>query len=164
VVTEATLPPRDAMDNPRIARLLKAEQACLDAGGCCLRLAGLYNSERGAHNYWITSGKAEIESRGDCVINCLHYDDAASACAAALRAGPEICRGRVFLVSDGHPMTRQEICQSALQARAYRGRKAPKFVGTEDALGKVYDGTMTNQLLDWSPKYESLDAFMKQQA
>jgi len=156
------------MDNPRMARLLNAERACLDAGGCCLRLAGLYSLERGAHNYWLTAGKDELPSRADGVVNLLHYDDAAGACAAALRPTGDSAstnwRGKIFLISDGHPMTRCGICESALQARVYRGCSLPKFTGTEEGLGKVYDGSKSNEELNWKPKHESFDKFMKENA
>lgn len=148
-----------------MARLLAAEKASIEAGGCCLRLAGLYNLQRGAHNYWITSGKDEFPSYGDGIINLLHYDDAAGACASALKRGGSACGGKIFLISDGHPMTRNEICASALQAKLYAGDKAPKFVGPADeGMRKIYDGSRSNELLNWEAKYESFDAFMKANA
>ena len=179
VVTETS--PLAAVDSsPRVARLIHAERASLAAGGCCLRLAGLYSLQRGPHNYWMTSGKP-VKGGPHGIINLLHYDDAASACVAALRAGRSVCRGRVFLISDGHPLSRMEICTSALQAAVYRDYGMPEFeeavwedTGGEKqqqqqqqpprqlvALGKVYDGSASNTALNWKPQYESFDAFMK---
>jgi len=166
-VTESTPISEEVVsDNPRMKRLLDAERACLDAGGCVLRLAGLYNLNRGAHNYWLTSGKGEFPSSPDGVVNLLHYDDAAGACLAALSVpDPDELRGRVFLVSDGHPTTRAGICRSAVQAGAYREYRdrLPKFIGGSDkeGLGKIYDGSETNRILKWSPRYQSFDEFMK---
>lgn len=156
----------DAASSPRVARLVNAEKACLEAGGCCLRLAGLYTLQRGPHNYWITSGKG-IDSAPDGLINMLHYDDAASACLAALKAGPAVCRGQAFLISDGHPISRYGICVSALKADAYKGYSMPEFTGGNDqpwALGKIYDGSASNSALQWSPKYKSFDDFMEANA
>ena len=159
VVTEKTPVSLDET-KPRQARLVRAEQACLNAGGCCLRLAGLYNLKRGAHNYWIENGKVAGAPNG--LVNQVHYDDAASACVAAVAraaSGP-------YLVSDGNPMTRQAICVSALQAAVYKDAAMPEFVGGngELATGKVYDTTTTQATLQWRPKYASFDAFMKANA
>lgn len=146
--------------NARSARLIKAEQAVLKHGGACLRLAGLYTMDRGAHNFWLTSGK-DVSGREDGVINLLHYDDAAGAAMAALRAGPAIVDGNVFLISDGHPLTRKQICESTLKSKQYRDRSMPKFLGSEtDPIGKVYDGSASNMALKWDPKYRSFDSFM----
>jgi hypothetical protein len=70
-VTESS-PTCDPEKNPRAARLIRAEEACLKHGGCCLRLAGLYSLERGAHNYWLTSGK-DVTGRPDGIINLKRY-------------------------------------------------------------------------------------------
>lgn len=129
-----------------------------------MRLAGLYSLERGAHNYWLTSGK-DVAGRADGIINLLHYDDAAGACIAALKAGPEKTRGKVFLVSDGNPTTRQGICESALKAKMYSDAKMPSFLGSEaDPKGKLYDGSATNAALNWKSKYVSFDEYMASQA
>lgn len=152
----------DTESSPRVARLVNAERAVLSAGGCCLRLAGLYNLQRGPHNFWLT--KEAVESSPDGIINLLHYDDAASACLAVLQAGPTVCRGKAFLISDGHPISRYNICASALKATAYKEYPMPQFTGGEDqpwALGKVYDGSQSNFALAWTPKYKSFDAFME---
>jgi len=164
-VTEDS-PLADAESSPRVARLVNAEAACLAAGGCCLRLAGLYSLKRGPHNFWMTSGKP-VKGGKDGIINLLHYDDAAGACLAAIKAGPKVCSGKAFLISDGHPMSRLQICQSALKAAAYSDCSPPEFEEGEQqllALGKVYDGSASNRALNWRPKYESFDAFMEANA
>jgi nucleoside-diphosphate-sugar epimerase len=168
-VTEASKINKVTADtSPRVARLVNAERASLAAGGCCLRLAGLYDLQRGAHNFWLTSGSKVIPSSPDGLINLLHYEDAAAACLAALRAGPGVCRSKTFLISDGHPMSRYAICQSALKAKVYQqqGLAMPSFAGEEQpwALGKIYDGSVSNQMLHWNPRYESFDAFMEANA
>jgi len=157
-------PTADPETNPRAARLIRAEEACLKNDGCCLRLAGLYSLERGAHNFWLTSGK-DVTGRADGIINLLHYDDAAGACLAALKAGPSKTRGKVFLVSDGNPTTRLGICRSAKKAQVYSDAKMPTFSGSEtDPKGKVYDGSATNSVLNWKSRYASFDEYMASQA
>lgn len=162
-VTE-TSPTADPETNPRTAKLVGAERACRDGGGCVLRLAGLYTLERGAHNYWLESGK-DIQGRPDGIINLLHYDDAASACMAAIEAGPDVVSGKTFLISDSHPTTRLGICESAIKAAKYAEKKIPAIVGGDDMpRGKIYDGSWSDATLNWKPRYESFDKFMVSQS
>ena len=156
---------------PRAEKLVQAEAIVTRAGGCALRLAGLYLLQRGAHSYWLNSAHAgehtkPIQGNPDGWINLLHYDDAAGACWAALRAGPDVCRGKVFLISDGHPQTRRQIVQAALQSAPYRNCPVPTFASEPDPSqpGKRHDGSWSNQALQWEPKYESFDKFMKANA
>jgi nucleoside-diphosphate-sugar epimerase len=140
--------------------LAKAEDAVLQNGGCCVRLAGLYTLNRGAHNYWLTSGK-EVAGAPDGIINLLHYEDAAASCLAAFRAGPSVCSGKIFLMSDGHPISRKGICESALKAKEYKDYSMPIFAGGGCiASSKIYDGSESNRLLEFSPEYSSFDEFM----
>lgn len=157
-------PVADPKGNPRSERLINAEAIVRENGGACLRLAGLYTLERGAHNFWLSSGK-DVSGREDGIINLLHYDDAAGSCLAALSVGPSVVSGRNFLISDGHPMTRKEIIQSALKAKMYRGMDMPKFLGSDsDPVGKIYDGSASNLALKWDPRYISFDSFMSSQS
>jgi nucleoside-diphosphate-sugar epimerase len=159
IVNEGS-PVADPSKNPRSARLINAEKIVLENNGTCIRLAGLYTLTRGAHNFWVTSGK-DVSGRADGIINQLHYDDAAGAVLAALSADPSSVSGNVFLISDGHPMTRKEICESAMKNNQYEGVAMPKFLGTDnDPIGKIYDGSASNKALKWDPRYESFDAFM----
>jgi nucleoside-diphosphate-sugar epimerase len=163
-VVNENSPVADPETNPRSARLIYAEEAARKNGGACIRLAGLYNLDRGAHNFWISSGK-DVSGRADGIINQLHYDDAAGSVIAALTVGPSVVSGNNFLISDGHPMTRQAICESTLKAKKYQGKAMPKFLGTDkDSIGKIYDGAASNKALKWDPRYESFDAFMTSQA
>ena len=171
VVTEPSPLPITA--TPRIERLINAENEVLkQKGGSVLRLAGLYLLDRGAHNFWLGDTaeltKAEIAGRSDSMINLLHYDDAAGSVVAALKktisnSGDDSQGGKIFLVSDGNPMTRLQICESSLKNKRYADRTIPKFLGSKengDPIGKIYDGSYTNEHLNWEPKYESFDKFM----
>lgn len=64
----------------RIARLWGAEKAVLEAGGCVVRLAGLYHADRGAHPFFFRKG--EVARRGESIINLIHYEDGASIAVA----------------------------------------------------------------------------------
>ena len=84
----------------------------VDSGGTVLRLGGLYHLRRGAHNYWVCSGKSPFASSPDGLINLIHYDDAAEAVLCALKEKP--CGGegkkrQLYLVTDGVPISRKEI-------------------------------------------------------
>ena len=163
VVNEGS-PVADPTKNPRSARLIYAEETVLKNGGACLRMAGLYNLDRGAHNFWMTSGK-DVSGRADGIINQVHYDDAAGSVAAAIAVGPTVVNGNIFLISDSHPMTRKEICESTLKAKKYQGKAMPKFLGTDsDPVGKIYVGSASNKALKWDARYESFDSFMASQA
>jgi nucleoside-diphosphate-sugar epimerase len=155
---DSSLP--DPSDNPRSARLMGAEEKVRIHGGTILRLAGLYTLARGAHNFWL--GKEEVAGRADGIINLLHYDDAAGSVVAALQVpDPTVVRGKTFLISDGHPLTRQQICESTIQSSRYQQMSIPKFTGQDgDPMGKIYDGTATNAALNWKPRYPSFDEFM----
>ena len=61
-------------------RLLLGEKAALEAGGCVVRLVGLYHSVRGAHTFFLRAG--EVARWGGYIINLIHYEDAASLCVA----------------------------------------------------------------------------------
>jgi len=141
--------------------LVRAEKCATSSQGAVLRLAGLYTLDRGAHNYWLEKGDGNIKGSRDGIINLLHYDDAAGACIAALKTGEE-AKGKTFLISDGHPTTRGGICESALKSKRYGGLSMPSF-GEEDQAekGKIYDGSWTEELLNWKPRYESFDMFME---
>jgi nucleoside-diphosphate-sugar epimerase len=73
---------------------------------------------------------AAIPGSPDAYLNLLHVDDAASAVLAA--ADHDSTSGEIFLVSDGHPITRREYVE-ALAAR--QGIVAPPLDGT-GGLGK----------------------------
>lgn len=163
VVNEKSPLPDASLASPRSLRLIKAEETVLESNGSILRLAGLYTLERGAHNYWLEklNGKPIAGSK-DGIVNLLHYDDAAGSCLAALKAGP-IIKGKVFLISDGNPTTRFGICQSALKSSRYSGKSMPEYSGSDEGgKGKIYDGKLSNQVLNWKARYESFDTFMSQ--
>lgn len=162
-VTEQS--PTGDPSNPRVARLLSAEAAVLEAGGCVLRLAGLYDLQRGAHNYWFSkAGITDIAGGPDGIINQLHYDDAACACIAALLVDRNVVEKQVFLISDGNPLTRRQICESTRKAAVYRDMTMPSFGSSDGKPGKVYDGSWSNDKLQWKPKYASFDKYMASQA
>lgn len=160
-VSETT--PIPTPESPRTKRLVESELNVIAAGGCVLRLAGLYTLERGAHNYWLEKSGGQIKGSKNGIINLLHYDDAAGACVAALDVDDvEQIRGKVFLISDGNPTTRFGICESALKSKRYSGAEMPTFGDEDNAAGKgkIYDGNWSDEVLGWKARYSSFDEFM----
>jgi len=148
-------------DAPRLARLLGAEAVTREAGGSVVRLAGLYTLSRGAHNYYLT--QSAVAQRADSIINLLHYSDAAGCVVAALLRG-RAEGGALYIAADNDPLTRQQICNAALQNAQYAGAAAPAFTATEGGRGKVYNTTATRRALDWQPLYPSFRDYMASSA
>ena len=74
-----------------------------------VRLAGLYHAHRGAHTFFLRLGA--VGRWPGYTVNLVHYEDAASMVAAVLQGpgpeGPGFFRSRVFLGTDGSPLTFQ---------------------------------------------------------
>jgi len=144
--------------------LLAAEEHVLQAGGTVLRYGGLYDVGIGPHAYWLKVGV--VKGRPDGLINFVHYDDAAAAAALALRAEGQ--QGKVFVVADGVPVTRAEICESAVKARPFVGSAAPVFEAPPEGeytlggagSGKVLDARRAREALRWTPRHASFPEFM----
>eukprot|EP00095_Tigriopus_kingsejongensis_P009169 maker-scaffold145_size311916-snap-gene-0.15 protein:Tk09169 transcript:maker-scaffold145_size311916-snap-gene-0.15-mRNA-1 annotation:"hypothetical protein GUITHDRAFT_64569" len=138
-------------------KILDAEKASLDQGGAVVRLGGLYELNRGAHNFWLTN-KDSYPSAPHGLINLIHYQDAA-LCVVQLLEKP--AKGQVFLASDGEPISRRAICEAARQHPDYASRALPRFEGAEDEIdGKRYDTQKLRDQLAWSPKFSTFDAYM----
>ena len=142
----------ETVRSERSGKLLDGEKNVLSDGGCVIRLGGLYTEESGAHNYWLKGGEFPAKPNG--LINLIHYDDAASSVIKCLE-NPEKVKGQIFLVSDGVPISRQEIVNAAGASSKYSGMHSKvKFTGGEDIDGKKYDSTKIRTLLDWKSIYE----------
>ncbi len=85
--------------------LLAAEALCLAAGGCVLRLSGLYGPGRSVLLRKFLDGSAMLEEGGRRWINQIHRDDAARAILTVAGRGE---RGEIFNVTDDHPATQRE--------------------------------------------------------
>nr|XP_029116739.1 uncharacterized protein LOC105032125 isoform X2 [Elaeis guineensis] len=142
--------------SPRMDVLLKAENAALDAGGCVLRLAGLYKVDRGAHVYWLEKGS--VDARPDHILNLIHYEDAASLSIAIMQ---NKFWGRIFVGCDNHPLSRQEIMDFVNQSGKFN-KKFQGFTGTDGPLGKRMNNSRTRAEIGWEPKYASFLDFLRQ--
>uniref|UniRef100_A0A453HQD1 NAD-dependent epimerase/dehydratase domain-containing protein n=1 Tax=Aegilops tauschii subsp. strangulata TaxID=200361 RepID=A0A453HQD1_AEGTS len=103
--------------SPRTDVLLKAENVVLEAGGCALRLAGLYKKDQGPHVFWLSKGT--VDARPDLIISMIHYEDAASLGIAIMKRR---LRGRVFVGCDNQPLSRQEIMDRVNRSGKFDGK------------------------------------------
>ncbi|XP_077240538.1 uncharacterized protein LOC143881383 [Tasmannia lanceolata] len=140
--------------SPRTDVLLKAENAVLEFGGCVLRLAGLYKSDRGAHVYWLEKGT--VGFRPDHILNLIHYEDAAALSIAILK---KKFRSQIFLGCDNHPVSRQEVMDYVSKSGKF-SKKFEGFTGTDDPLGKQLNNSKTRTEIRWEPKYASFSHFL----
>jgi len=146
----------------RAVGILQAEKKVLEhPGGIVLRLGGLYTLDRGAHNFWLSKVR-ESASAPNGLINLVHYDDAAEACVAAFSTEETMRKQEVFLVSDGQPLSRLEICKAAQQHQLYAGQPLPNFKGAADLMdGKRYNVAKARSgLQQWTPKFSDFSSFM----
>jgi nucleoside-diphosphate-sugar epimerase len=138
--------------SPRAARLREAEERMLGAGAAVVRLAGLYDRDRGPHRVYLRT--ATSQRRPDGLISLIHYDDAASLCVAVLDRGRS---GAIYLGCDDHPITRWELVEAAARSRRYRTLTDPtqvcSFTGSDGPLGRRCDSSWTRQQLGWKPTY-----------
>jgi len=159
--------------NERTDKLLLAEQAVLEAGGCVVRLVGLYHRTRGAHTFFLKQGK--VDRWGGYLVNLIHYEDAASMCHAVLTgkgAGNSNSgnfnnitstnnhRSRVFLGCDGHPVTFEDMIKAVEKSGELPG--SCTFTGAPGpSKGKKMSNNKSREALGkWEPKYGSFEEFM----
>ncbi|KAL3641964.1 hypothetical protein CASFOL_012779 [Castilleja foliolosa] len=141
--------------SPKTDTLINAEKLVLEAGGCVVRLAGLYKEDRGAHTFWLKKGSADI--RPDHILNLIHYEDAASLSATILK---KKFRSRIFLGCDNSPLSRQEVMELVNNSGKYN-MKFEGFTGTTGPLGKKLNNSKTRAELGWEPKYLSFAQFLE---
>eukprot|EP00090_Calanus_glacialis_P046576 TRINITY_DN9220_c0_g1_i1.p1 TRINITY_DN9220_c0_g1~~TRINITY_DN9220_c0_g1_i1.p1 ORF type:complete len:270 (-),score=82.18 TRINITY_DN9220_c0_g1_i1:118-927(-) len=149
----------ETVKTERSGKLLDGEEHVLGSGGCVVRLGGLYTMDGGAHNYWLKGGEFPAKPRG--LINLVHYEDGARAVVKCLE-NPGKVGGEVFLVSDGVPMSRQEIVDAASECNMLCGEaNAVTFTGGDEVDGKKYNSGKIRNMLGWEPTYKSFGDFMK---
>lgn len=110
--------------------------------------------------------QGEVARFGGYTVNMLHYEDAARLALSILRgdgsgSGSSGFRGKIFVGTDGHPLTFQEMVDSCFESGLF-GTGSVKFTGTPETggLGKVVSNESTRQQLGgWEPKYSSFKAF-----
>lgn len=159
------------------SKLINAEEAVLRRGGSVIRLSGLYTETRGPHTYWLRKGAEGemIDAAADGIINMLHYEDAAMATVSAALTQPKYTGGRfdsnnhmllegdgeVYVAVDDEPITREEICRSALASGLFPAAKMPTFSSDVGPVGKIVDSSATRDMIEWSPMRPSFRVFMR---
>jgi len=152
VVTE-TSPIASLGESPRLDRLLQAEAAVLAAGGCVVRLTGLYHRDRGAHTHFLKMGV--VPRPGNYLLNLVHYEDAARLTLAALD-GDRSEPGSVYLGADGSPLEFKAMTDACLASGLWPDATGVEYTGDESVpTGKVLDASWTREALGWAPVYPS---------
>jgi len=151
----------ETVRNERSGKLLDGEKVVVDAGGCIIRLGGLYTLERGPHNFWCSGETTEFSSKPNGLINLIHYDDAAELLVKCLQ-NPSKISGETFLVSDGSPISRADIVAAASSHPMYSSCSGNvRFTGGDDVDGKKYNSDKIRNALGWCQNYKSFADFMK---
>ncbi|KAL4528635.1 hypothetical protein Ndes2437B_g03182 [Nannochloris sp. 'desiccata'] len=141
--------------SPRTDTILQAEQAVLDAGGCVVRLVGLYHRMRGAHTFFLKQG--EVARDGGYTVNLIHYEDAARLTGAILRGqgseeGSAGYRNKVFLGCDNMPITFEDMMKQIEASGQLSG--STKFTGAAGpSKGKKMNNNATRKQLQWEPTF-----------
>lgn len=97
----------------------------------------------------------------------LHYEDAAALAVTVLRGagapGGGAWRGRVFVGTDGRPLTFQEMVDACFASGVFSG--SVKFTapapGDGTGLGKRVTNDSTRAVLGWEPKYPGFANFFE---
>lgn len=158
-------PVNEVGSNPRTDALLMAENTVLEAGGCVMRLVGLYHRTRGPHTFFLKQG--QVLRWGGYTVNMIHYEDAASISKAVLVGqGSETgkYRSEVFVGCDGTPVTFKDMMGAIEESGVLPGHVEFTEKDGGDNKGKCMSNTATREQLQWSPKYSSMAEFFKQGA
>jgi len=138
-------------DSPRALKLLAAEKAALRYGAV-LRLAGLYNLNRGAHVVWLQ--KERVDAVAESLVNALEG---------------RLEKGKLYLAADMHPRSRQAIADAAQQHPKFCDMSRVTFTGSPQnsrgpkGKGRVYDCSYTMETLDWHPRYPTIEDYFSSQ-
>lgn len=133
-------------------RVTAAEAVIRAAGGVVVRLGGLYARRIGGHQRFV--GQPSMGMPRQLVINMVHYDDAAAAVVAAARlppGAPTDVSGSPFVVTDGVPLTVEELVTATLAHIAFAGSPTPALPVDTGVGGKRIDTTATREALSWAP-------------
>lgn len=135
--------------------LREAEQLVLDAGGAVVRLSALCGPKRCYTLKTLLNGNARLDGQGERVLNYIHRDDAAAACAVLARHWRQ-ASGCIFNVSAAS-LTQLQCYQ--MLASAYN-RPLPERRGVEAQSGLRRRGQTSKwvnsakvKALGWSPEY-----------
>lgn len=148
---------------PRARRMRAAEAAAFMGASPAVsvgivRMALLYDRTRGAHAAFLGAGESYHGSGS--MYNVIHYDDAAGAALATLRAEPEA--GTFFIASDGSPITSGQMVHIAMRHPTFMNVPPPTWGIGE--YSKILDATHTYEALDWQPKWKNFAQFFESDA
>jgi len=150
----------------RGALLLASESVCFPGPASIersfvLRLAGIYGPQRHIYLNHLRAGAREIPGDGEAFLNLIHRDDACAAIWAVLSSSSEI-PGRIYNLSDGHPVPRKELVEWLARRL---GVDVPPFTGiplsrtgadpTQPLPNRKIDNLRIREEVSWEPCYPS---------
>ncbi len=132
-----------------------------------LRLAGIYGPGRHYLLDQLRAGKLEFAGSGDYWVNLIHRDDIVSAIFATFESSESVTE-RVFNLSDGHPVLKQDLVQWLATALSL-GRTSfnPNMQTSRQRSRSDAEGRMPHRIiltdrirkqLGWAPRYPSFEA------
>lgn len=124
-------------------RLFSIEQQVTQENGLILRLAGLYDQNRGPHIY--LKNNMKFSTSQNSMINLIHSMDAATLSLKALEEG-EV--GAIYLGCDGRALTKKEFSKIVLG----QGADRVEYSSSHD-LGKKCNNDWTRNTLSWAPQW-----------
>lgn len=139
-------------------RVTGAEGVIREAGGVVVRIGGLHARRVGQQLGLV--GKPSLTIPRQLIINMVHYEDAAAAVVAAARlplGAPTDVDGSPFVVTDGVPLTVEELVAATMAHTAFAGSATPALPVDTGVCGKRIDAIATREALAWEPRYTYTD-------
>jgi|GEM_PF-6028048 len=133
--------------------LVRAERIALSNGAHVIRLAGLYDAQRGPHVYWESRKVQNSWSEG--LVNLVHRADAAEACAQLLFSDQA---PGIWCLSDGAPLSRAQISDAWSK---FKTCEPTQFVGRQGPQGKRVSSQKIRDALGWTPRWKSFLDFVE---
>lgn len=125
-----------------------AENLALKDAGMVLRLAGLYDDDRGPHK--TVHANKTIGGSPASFLNLIHTQDAAELALNCLLKGPP---REIFLGCDNNPITRRKFVDLVC------GIENDITFSVSDDLGKICNNERTRMALKWEPSRPSFESW-----
>lgn len=150
----------------RSSILAEAERVTLThPNAAVIRLSGLFSIDRAAHATLLSMPVFPFPGKTE--LNLIHYKDAAHAVVLALQlsdAGLAALEKHIFVVAAEGSVSVSQVCEIGVKHPKFQHLRPPIFMDGPDPGWKNYDSTWTRKTLNWSPKWNSYEEFMQQDA
>lgn len=134
-------------------KLFPAEELVRNESGNILRLAGLYDSDRGPHKY--LKKNLKMRASKNSPLNLIHTDDAAKL---ALKVLESEFVSKSFMGCDNSPLKKEDFAKIVL-GENYRD----VVYSSEEDSGKLCSNIWTCETLSWRPDWISFQSWYQTQ-